>query len=850
MKTILIVDGHSVLYRSFFGIRTLSTKDGLPTNAVYGFTAILLKHLELLKPDWAAVAFDLPAPTFRHVKFDAYKATRKKMPDEFSVQIPYARECVKALGLAVIEAQGYEADDIIGTIANPQGLMSDVRDGVFTYILTGDRDSFQLINPFTHVLLAGTGETAEYGEEEFRDKFGVEPSQFVDVKALMGDASDNIPGVPGIGEKTAIKLIAERGSLDDVFADIATLSVGKSAKEKLAAGKESAYLSRFLAEIKTDVPLALSRDDLIYTGMDRVRLSELFRKLEFYAFIKRLDLDKTAAEKPESVPAEAAEAAPEVFSSIKEAAFVINDDKIYLYDGEKSLCCPLKDGHSFFENAGDRRLIVYDLKSNRNILAEHGIDFAPADRASGVFDVMLAAYLLNPSENAYSLQRLAMSYLNREYDGSPSSGSVLLYDLKKELEPKIEEYRLSRLFCEIELPLASVLCDMEKTGFKIDVSGLCAFSAELEKTANERTEEIYAMTGELFNINSPKQLGEVLFEKLGLPSPKKTKTGYSTSAEVLEKLRPCNPVIDKIFEYRQVVKLRSTYAEGLIAVADKNGRVHTSFKQTVASTGRLSSTEPNLQNIPVRQELGRELRRYFIPENDQCLLIDADYSQIELRLLACVSEDERMIQAFRQGDDIHAITASQVFGVPLAEVTPELRKRAKAVNFGIVYGIGDFSLAADIGVSRYEAREYIENYFAKYPGVAAYMKRIKAEAKSNGYVTTLFGRRRYIPELNSSNAMMRAFGERVAMNSPIQGTAADIIKLAMINTARALAESNLDARLILQVHDELIVESSRSCALETAKVLRREMESAVSLAIVLPVEISAGSTWYDQTDNF
>lgn len=845
MKTFLIVDGNSVLYRAFYGIRPLTTKELLQTNAVYGMTGILLKHIEAIHPDYAAVAFDLPAPTFRHIKYDGYKATRKRMPDEFAVQLPYARECVTALGFAVVDAEGYEADDILGTLANADGLISGIPDGVFTYILTGDRDSFQLIDPFTHVLLTGNSDTSEYGEEEFKDKYGVEVSQFVDVKALMGDPSDNILGVAGIGEKTALKLIAECGSLDGVYADLEATSAGKSAKAKLADGKDSAYLSRFLARIKTDVPLNITPDDLIYTGFNRTRLRELFMKLEFTAFIKRLGLDSDAEPKTaDGITITAEKATPDILSAIKEAAFVLHENTLYIYDGERTLTCPADNIlRSFFENS-ERRFIVYDLKCCRALLAGIGIDFAPAGKAANVFDVMLAAYVLNPSDSSYSLPRLAMTYLNSVYDGSSAASVALLYKLKRELEPSIDKQNQTRLFREIELPLASVLCDMERTGFKVDTGGLAAFSDYLGKIADERTEEIYAMTGELFNINSPKQLGEVLFDKLGLPAPKKTKTGYSTAADVLEKLRPINPVIDKIFKYRQVVKLKSTYADGLRSVADKDGRIHTSFNQTVAATGRLSSTEPNLQNIPIRHELGRELRRYFIPENENYLLIDADYSQIELRLLACISEDERMIRAFAEGDDIHAITASQVFGVPLGEVTPELRKRAKAVNFGIVYGIGDFSLAADTGVSRYEAGEYIKSYFAKYPGVDAYMKRTKANAKNDGFVTTLFGRRRYIPELASPKAMLRAFGERVAMNSPIQGTAADIIKLAMINTARAMTVASLDARLILQVHDELIVESHRDCADEAAAILRHEMEGAVSLAVPLTVEISAGNTWY------
>ena len=844
MKTLLIVDGNSVLYRSFYGIRPLTTKDALPTNAVYGMTAVLIKYIDELKPDYAAVAFDLPAPTFRHRKFEMYKATRKKMPDEFAVQLPHAHECVRALGFPVIVAEGFEADDIIGTLADGDGIISGIPDGVFTYILTGDRDTFQLIDPFTHVLLTGNKETAQYGEEEFKARYGIEPAQFIDVKALMGDASDNIPGVAGIGEKTALKLIASRGSLDDVYADIETAPVGKAAKEKLAAGRESAYLSRYLAEIRKDVPLNVTYRDLAYTGPDREHLLDVFVRLEFGAFIKRLGLDAGIQSDAAAAPSvESAE--PKALMAISEAAFVLDGDTIYIYDGRRTLACLLRDIDPGFFEDDSRQFIVYDLKRCRTALGDAGIDFAPPDRAARVFDVMLASYLLNPSDNAYTLPRLAMAYLNHTYESSPPSDAAVIYNLKNKTEERINEFDQSRLLGEIELPLASVLSDMERIGFKVDTEGLSAFSAYLGNIADQRTEEIYNLTGEVFNINSPKQLGEVLYEKLGLPAPRKTKTGYSTSADLLEKLRPLSPVIDKILEFRQVVKLKSTYADGLAGAADKSGRVHTSFNQTVASTGRLSSTEPNLQNIPIRHELGRELRKYFIPENE-CLLIDADYSQIELRLLACISEDERMIRAFSEGDDIHAITASTVFGVPLDEVTPELRKRAKAVNFGIVYGIGEFSLAADIGVSRYEAGEYIKSYFAKYPGVDAYMKRVKEKARADGYVSTLFNRRRYVPELASPKASVRAFGERVAMNSPIQGTAADIIKLAMINIVRALAVSSLDARLILQVHDELIIECRRECAAEAAAILRREMEGAANLRVPLSVEVTAGSTWYDQ----
>ncbi len=845
MKTLLLIDGNSILNRAYYGIRPLTTSSGLYTHAVYGMMNIILKHLDARKPDYAAVAFDLKAPTFRHLKYDGYKANRKGMPEELAVQLPYAKKCMTALGIRELELAGYEADDILGTCAAFAEDDSDLS----VYILTGDRDSFQLIRDNVTVLLASTGETVEYHREQFREKYEVTPEQFVDVKALMGDSSDNIPGVPGIGEKTAVKLIATHGSLDGVYADLESREPSSSAEKKLASGKESAYMSRFLAEIKKDVPLGISVSDLSYNGIVRQELKSLLTELELYSLSKRLGLDKDESAPLsvfETVSAPAQEKSPEIKSltvlelaslNCKSCAADISDGKITVFDGENEYTAEFSDIRElvpFFDDA-ERIVSVADSKKLALMLGK------PKCK---LFDVTLAAYVLDTSENNYELSRLALKYAGVPVNDNPDNAK-LLFTLAPILDEKLKETEQTSLYYNIEEPLAYVLADMEKIGFKIDKQGLSEYSEELDEMCREYTEAIYFEAGREFNINSTKQLGEVLFNELKLPTLKKTKTGFSTDAETLEKLRPYHTIIDRILEYRKVAKLRSTYCDGLLAVADGEGRIHSSFNQTVTATGRLSSSEPNLQNIPIRSELGRKLRKFFVPKSDDYVLVDADYSQIELRVLAAVSGDLNMIRAFNEGSDIHTETAASVFGVPVEAVTEEQRKRAKAVNFGIVYGIGAFSLANDIGVAKYEADLYIKNYLARYPEVSAYLNDTVENAVKEGFVTTFFGRRRYIPELASSRKQLQAFGKRVAMNSPIQGAAADIIKIAMINVSSALDEAGIDAKLILQVHDELILEAHRSCAKQAADILKREMENAVKLAVPLSVDIGIGDNWFE-----
>lgn len=835
MKNLLIIDGNSILNRAYYAIRPLSTKDGLFTHAVYGFVNILLKHLESIQPDYGVVAFDLPAPTFRHKEYEKYKATRKGMPDELAMQLPYAKQCAELLGFKVLEKEGYEADDIIGTVAN-------ISDDLKTYILTGDRDSLQLITDNVNILLAVNSDTIVFDKERFIADYGIEPSVFVNVKALMGDSSDNIPGVAGIGEKTALKLISSFGSLDKMYEAIDAGSTGKeitkSVCQKLLNGKDDAYMSKFLACIDKSVPLDLSLEDLIYNGFQRAELLELFTKLEFIALIKRLNLT-SEIETIQYEKISIDELNKFVFDTI--ITIEIKNNVLYIVTDTANYSCSytdIADLKDFLENKNNK-FCVYDSKNMYKFLRENDINLNNCE-----FDIILAAYVLNSSDNSYDIARLSTSYLNTIYDESESDVAYTTHQLYKALNQNLIDNNQYDLFKNIELPLAKVLADMEIVGFKVDRLDLVNFASILQSKIDEYAQAIYDISGEEFNINSPKQLGEILFNKLQLPVMKKKKTGYSTDAEVLEKLRPYSPIINYVLEYRQVAKLKSTYVDGLLKVADSEGRIHTTFNQTVTATGRLSSTEPNLQNIPIRQELGRELRKSFIPESRDYVLVDADYSQIELRLLADISNDKTMKDAFKNNYDIHTITASQVFNVDIDNVTPELRKRAKAVNFGIVYGISDFSLGEDIGVSKYHAGEYIKSYFEKYPGVDNYMKSIVEEAHTNGYVTTKFGRRRYIPELKSSKAILRSFGERVAMNSPIQGTAADIIKIAMINTVKALKESGIDARLILQVHDELVVESHKDCQSQAAQILKQCMEGIDGFDVPLTVEITIGDNWY------
>ena len=832
MKKLLAVDGNSILNRAFYGIRPLTAPDGLPTNAVYGMLNILHARISQLEPDYAAVAFDVKAPTFRPKEYSEYKAGRHATPDDLLAQMPWAKKCCEAMGLTVLEKAGWEADDILGTLASAA---EDAE--VEAYVLTGDRDSLQLISDSTKILLATNNDTVTFDRAAFNEKYGVEPEVFVDVKALMGDSSDNIPGVPGIGEKTALKLISEYGDLDSLYEKFEDSALTAGVKNKLREGKEKAYLSRFLARIDREAPIEKGLEEIAFNGYDSENLTPLLTRLGFSAFLKKMGESAVKTNEPEEelcTELEDPSTLPEGMLAIHfdgETAYISNAEAVF--SANAGSLAPLLSDEK-------RSLALFDLKSTLHFLDERGIELK-----ARAFDCSLAAYVLNAQTNTSSLDSLALTFLQESTADRPARAAKLICRLAKVLEAKLSGDE-KKLYEEIELPLAYLLFEMEKEGFLVDKKGLSEYSALLSGEAGRLEEEIFDLAGQEFNINSPKQLASVLFDddKLGLPCFKKTKSGYSTNAEVLEKLRPYHPIIDKILYYRQLVKLNSTYAVGLTNVADEDGRVHTTFNQTVTATGRLSSAEPNLQNIPIRTELGRELRRFFTAREGYTL-IDADYSQIELRLLAAISGDETMIGAFRDGVDIHTLTASQVFRVFPEAVTSELRKRAKAVNFGIVYGIGDFSLAQDIGVTKREAGEYIRSYLDTYPGIDAYLKNTVAEAHEKGYVTTLMGRKRYIPELSSSKKTLVSFGERVAMNSPIQGTAADVIKRAMINTARALREAGLDARLILQVHDELLVEARQDHAEEAMAILKNEMESAYETSVPLSVGIASGKTWFD-----
>ena len=826
-QKLLVLDGNSILNRAFYGIRNLSTAAGLPTNAVFGFMNILHKHMTAIEPTHLACAFDTKKPTFRHEAYDGYKANRKGMPEELAQQLPYAKEAAAALGFPVIECPGWEADDILGTLSR-MGEEAEME----VYLLTGDRDSLQLISDATRVVLMKTKEDIIYDPAKFTEEYGITPLQFIDVKALMGDSSDNIPGVTGIGEKTALKLIQTAGALDSLYADPTFGASSPSVCRKLTEGKESAYLSKDLATIRRDAPLGMTLTELANGGVQADALVNLCRELEFTGMAKKFGVDEEKRETPKAQlpPLQETDGLPEGLYAV-----VMTEEGMFLCDGEnlwKTSASPAE--------VLTRPFVCHDLKS---LLRKTGcIDCGK----NCVYDTMLAAYLLDPGKGSYPLEKAASAcglLISDTPDGRECAWTV--WQLYKTTEVQLADAGMTELFSEIELPLAAVLASMEEIGFKLDTDGVYRYAKRLAEAEADLMDTIWMAAGHDFNINSPKQLGEVLFEELNLPSGRKTKTGYSTDAETLERLRPYHPIIDGILSYRQISKLRGTYGEPLVRLADENGRIHTQLNQTGTATGRLSSNDPNLQNIPVRMELGRELRKYFIPEDENHVLIDADYSQIELRLLAHLADDPVMQEAFLAGTDIHTKVASQVFGLPEEEITPELRRRAKAVNFGIIYGIGDYSLSQDLHISRKQAGQYIENYLATYPNVDAYLQNTIAEAREKGYTTTMFARRRRIPELASKNRNLMAFGERVAMNSPLQGSAADIIKIAMIRVHHALAEAGIDARLIMQVHDELIVESARDCADLAKEILVREMENAAKLKVPLTAEAAVGDSWYD-----
>ena len=844
---LMILDGNSIVNRAYYGVRMLNAPDGTPTNAVYGFLAILQKLLDDNSPDALCVAFDLPAPTFRHRQYELYKAQRKPMPEDLAVQMPVLKELLSAMGIKQLAAEGWEADDVLGTVAR---ICEEA--GWDCEIVTGDRDSFQLITGRTDVLHVkssrGRTETIDYTLPYFREEYGFAPPQMVDLKALMGDASDNIPGVAGIGEKTAMELVRRFGTIDNIYSQLDTLDIRDAVRKKLAAGEESARMSYELATIRRDAPVELVPGDALWRLEKSPELLDMLRRLGFNRYIEKWGL---AEEQGTSAAAEReVRALPELELSPEEIAARIEKAEYVsvLHAGDMS-ALTLCDGEAVFKAeqlacgaAWDG--IIDKLFSDKVRKVSHGVkDFMAMAMTEGisprgfVFDTELAAYVLDPTESAYPIEKLSARHL-----GAEKSAAQAAYELYPALDARLSEADAHELYYDIELPLCAVLADMERAGFLVDRAALSAYGESMVSGIDALQRQIWDYAGHEFNINSPKQLGEVLFEELMLPAGKKTKTGWSTNADVLEKLVGKHPIISDILDYRMLTKLKSTYADGLIKVISPDGRIHTNFKMTVTATGRLSSTEPNLQNIPVRKELGSEIRKMFVAAPGH-VLVDADYSQIELRLLAHISGDETMKNAFLTGEDIHAVTASQVFGVPLEDVTAQMRSHAKAVNFGIVYGISAFSLAQDIGVRPREAQAYIDAYLEKYHGVREYMERVIAEAKANGYVSTLYGRRRPMPELKSPNRNMRAFGERVARNMPIQGTAADIMKLAMVNVHRRMRAEGLESRLILQVHDELIAECPEHEAERVKALLEEEMSGAAKLSVPLTANAKIGRSW-------
>lgn len=838
---LLILDGNSVINRAYFGVKPLTTREGLYTHAIYGFLNILERMEKEEQPEAVCVAFDLHGPTFRHLKYEGYKANRHGMPEELAQQMPIMKDVLRAMNIPIYECQGWEADDVIGTV----GKICSNNDWECV-VVTGDRDSLQLIDENVHVklVISKPGQTTAtlYTEEKFREEYGFEPKKLIDLKALMGDSSDNIPGVAGVGPKTAKELLAKFGSLDGVYANLNDPSIRPKLREKLEASREMAYLSYDLATIRPEAPIEFAPRDAIVQPYNRAQLYELFQKLEFVRLIDKYGLRGAAVEMPKAeTKAEALPKKERMPHDITTCAVYISGDGSMGLAWEEGVCVLTPMEVQMNDLAlSERELILHDSKSAMHRLDELGLSYG-----SCVFDTALAAYDLNPSQSDYPVSKLATTFLGvPAEDGDAAACAEALWHLKPVLEEELEKNGMTSLYQEIELPLCSVLYRMEKRGISIHRGQLEQFGKMLSQRVSDCEALIFGYAGEEFNINSPIQLGTVLFEKLGLPPMKKTKKGYSTSAEVLEKLKDKHPIIPAVMDYRMLSKLKSTYADGLIKEIREDGRIHTTFQNLVTATGRLSSTEPNLQNIPVRTDLGAEIRKMFVPK-EGCVLVDADYSQIELRVLAHIARDKTMQEAFCSGADIHTATAAQVFGVPAEEVTPLQRRHAKAVNFGIVYGISEFSLAEDIGVSRYEAREYIDSYLNNYRGVRSYMKQVVADARETGYTETLYGRRRYIPELTSNNFNIRSGAERIALNTPIQGTAADIIKLAMIRVEKALNESFPEAKLLLQVHDELIVECPEEMAEEVAALVSREMETVANLHVPLTAEAKYGKSWYE-----
>ena len=849
---LLVIDGNSIVNRAYYGIRPLTTKDGQFTQAIYGFLNMLLKIKNEENPEAVAVAFDLKAPTFRHKAYSGYKANRKGMPEELASQMPPLKELLSLLGYKIVTCEGYEADDILGTFAD-----ACEKSGNECVIATGDRDSLQLVSDKTSVHLCTNKQDILYTPQKIMEEYGVTPKELIEIKAIQGDSSDNIPGVAGIGPKGAGELIKKYHSVDYIYEHIDELDIKDGVRNKLKNSKENALLSRMLGEICKTVPIDTNPQSYVVKMDDPAKCERYMARLELFSLMEKLGLNEAKIPK-------------QIDTDTKPLKIVREFDCDKLFDEIKSFGKLYfksefagKELESFSLLYDDSVYICGSTELYKKLLSDEEIEkytgnskavFAYADRNSFevkslVFDAELAAYLLEPSSKDYSDENLcrlnSIELAQTDCEEDKPYRVLAVYDvLCEKLYSEIKANEQEKLLSEIEIPLANVLAKMENIGFGVDRQGIENYGKILSMQINALEAEIYESAGVKFNINSPKQLGKVLFEDLGLPCKKKTKSGYSTNAEVLESLKYDHPVVEMVLQYRTLSKLNSTYCEGLLKVIEDDGRIHSSFNQTETRTGRISSTEPNLQNIPVRTELGREMRRFFCAK-DGWTLVDADYSQIELRVLAHISQDKNMIEAFKNNEDIHAITASQVFGMPLDMVTPIMRSRAKAVNFGIVYGIGAFSLAKDIGVSNKEASSYIKNYLAHYSGVDEYMKNTVEKAKLDGYVETMFGRRRYLPELSSSKHTLRAFGERVARNMPIQGTAADIIKIAMIKVNERIKKEGLKARLILQVHDELIVEAPQDESMRVAMLLQEEMENAVTLSVPLTADAAIGKSWYD-----
>ncbi len=870
MKKLLILDSNSIINRAFYGVRYLSSKDGTPTNAVYGFLNILIKLMTEQQPDFVCAAFDLKAPTFRHLRYDGYKAQRKPMPEDLATQMPIAKDILRAMNVTILEKEGYEADDVIGTVAR-----ICEESGVECLIATGDKDDLQLVSDKTKVILTvskqGYNETTVYNEAAVKERYHVTPTEFIDVKALMGDASDNIPGVKGIGEKTAMSLIERFHSIEYIYENIDDIGLKGAALQKMKDGKDMAFLSKELATIVRDVPIELDFDACAWNGYgNSAELYNILHGLELNSVIKKMNLT------PESGAVVTEEEdifdgmTFEVVDSTAAIGFIGNAAAVVLEtDGACVTAMAAAAGKNAVVITGaDITDTVKPFLEDENIkkitfdIKEAIVHLNGRVKINGIVDdTAIGAYLVDPAKSKYEIAALAAEYFGAEIE-KPEAKQLSLLDeddagreeylakcavalgaLNERVTKKMEENGQTKLYREVELPLVEVLAHLEINGFLVDDKQLREFAATLGAQIDKLTAIIYEMAGEEFNINSPKQLGVILYEKLGLKPVKKTRTGYSTNADALEKLH--HPIIDMILEYRSLTKLKSTYCDGLAAVVNpETHRIHSVFTQTVTVTGRLSSTEPNLQNIPTRTALGREIRKMFIAK-DGYVLVDADYSQIELRVLAHIANDETMINAFKNGEDIHAVTASQVLGIPLDKVTKEQRSSAKAVNFGIVYGIGEFSLAQDLHISVKEAKAYIDGYLEKYHGVRNYMTEIKERAKKDGYVKTMMNRIRYIPELKSPNYNVHRFGERVALNTPIQGSAADIIKLAMVRVDRRLISEGLRSRLILQVHDELIVEAHKDEVDEVKRILLEEMQGAADMQVPLKADISVGHSWYD-----